>query len=272
MNLEVLVATVDQKDFSLVEKMNMESNAVIANQNGTFDYEKYKAKGGIVKMISTNTRGIGVNRNVALMFSDADILLFSDDDVRYVEGYASEVIKAFQKNPKADAIVFGIDLTRNGKVVSELRNRNSRVHFWNSLHYGACVLAIRRSTVQKYRLVFSTLFGGKSEYLGGEDSLFILDLLRKGGKIYASDYVLGTSATDKSSWFSGYHEKYFYDKGAWLGAAFPRGKHIVKWYFIFHDLKMTKLSMREIHNNINAGIKGYKEKYEINYSDHTERA
>ena len=38
MNIEVLVATMNQKDFSLIKKMNLHGDAVIINQCGKEEY------------------------------------------------------------------------------------------------------------------------------------------------------------------------------------------------------------------------------------------
>lgn len=269
MTLEVLVATISQDDFSLVKSMNISSNVIFANQNNMNKYEEYEFKGYKAKLISTSTKGVGKNRNIAILYSSADILLFADDDVCYNDGYKEAVIKAFEKWPKADAIAFGLDLTKNNKIVSKRRNKNGRVYLWNSLRFGTCVLAIRRTSLQKYNIKFSELYGGGSIYSSGEDSLFIVDLLRKGGKLYASEYVLGTCSTDESTWFTGYHEKFFYDKGAWIACAFPKCKNFLKYYFLLRFSKLTTISWKRRLKLLNQGMYGFNRS--ISYSEWMEK-
>ena len=72
--LQVLVATMHQKDLSLVEKMNIRCDAVIANQA---DKNEILTEDNVT-MITTKTRGVGLNRNIALLAADAEILLFAD--------------------------------------------------------------------------------------------------------------------------------------------------------------------------------------------------
>ena len=79
MDIEVLVATMGQTDCSLAEKMNIKTSAVIANQSQRWDYEE--ADRGRVRMLSTDTKGVGINRNFALELSKGDILLLADDDM-----------------------------------------------------------------------------------------------------------------------------------------------------------------------------------------------
>lgn len=56
-------------------------------------------------MISTQTRGVGINRNFRLHYADADILLISDDDMVFKEGYTKTVEKTFSELPDADTII-----------------------------------------------------------------------------------------------------------------------------------------------------------------------
>lgn len=258
MDLEVLVATVQQKDLSLVERMNLTRNAVIANQCGRWDYEEIQRESGNVRMLSTDTKGVGINRNLALQLAQADILLFADDDLVYYDGALQGVVDAFRQNPDADIIFFGLDMTRNGEIFERRRHKIKRLHTWNSLRFGAARMAIRRDAVLKARLSFSTLFGGGCPYCSGEDTLFILDALRSGLHLYSHSHVLGQCAKDSSSWFSGYDEKYFYDRGAVVACAFPKMKHLMKWYFAWKASKKAKTPLKTVIRLMNLGIRGFK--------------
>lgn len=255
MELEVLVATMGQEDCSLAEKMNIKTAAVIANQCGRWGYEE--TDDGRVRMISTDTVGVGINRNLALQLSKADILLFADDDITYYDGTLRGVIDAFGQFPDADVIFFGIDMTRNGEVFDKRRNKVRRVYLWNSLRYGCARMAIRKDAVIKNRLAFSTLFGGGSLYGSGEDTILIRDCFRAGLRVYSHDYVLGKCAKDTSTWFSGFNEKYFYDRGAMVACAFPRTKHVMKWYMALKSHKKTKVPLKQIICQMNRGIAGF---------------
>lgn len=253
MELEVLVATMGQTDLSLAKTMNVARDMVIANQNGQWDYTRQ----GNVQMLSSDTRGVGINRNYALSLAKGEILLFADDDITYYDSSLQGVIDAFRELPKADVICFGIDMTRNGEVFDKRRNKTKRVHLWNSLRFGAARMAIRREALEKNRLSFSTLFGGGCIYCSGEDSLFLRDCFRAGLKVYSHSYVLGGCAKDSSTWFTGFDEKYMYDKGAWIACAFPKCKHLIKWYFIRKYAKKTKLSRKQVVRLVNQGIRGF---------------
>ncbi len=254
MELEVLVATMEQKDCSLAEKMNITTGAVIANQCDRWDYAEQNG----VRMVSTATRGVGINRNLALQLSKADILLFADDDVRYYDGALEGVLEAFRQLPRADVIFFGLDMTRDGKVFDKRRNKVRRVHLWNALRYGTARMAVRRSAIMEKRLSFTTLFGGGCKYGSGEDTVFIADCLRAGLKVYSHDLVLGTCAKDSSSWFKGYNEKYLYDRGAMVACVFPGLKHLIKYHFARKVTKKQGIPLKKVLRYMNMGIRGFK--------------
>lgn len=257
MELQVLVATMHQKDLSIVERMNIQQSTIIANQCGVWEYEEIKKDYGTIQMISSATTGVGRNRNLALQLAQADILLFADDDVSYYEGTLQGVLDAFDELPDADVIFFGLDITNRGVVKAHYQDKKKHLHFWNSQKYGAPRMAVRRSAITKNRIIFSHLFGGGSLYGSGEDSLFILDCFRNGLKVYAHPYVLGVCAEDNSSWFTGYNEKYMFDIGAFVAAAFPRAKHLMKYYYLWKASQKSSLSLRELRYYINSGIKAY---------------
>lgn len=258
MEFEVLVATVGQTDLSLAEKMNIQQNVLIANQSDRWGYEEVAQPFGRVRMLSTATRGVGINRNLALQLSQGDILLFADDDIVYYDDL-QPVIRAFQELPDADVIFFGIDMTRNGEVIDRRRQKRHRVRTWNSLKYGTCRMAVRRESILKNRLCFSTLFGGGGRYGHGEDTIFIRECLRAGLHLYAHEHVLGACATDSSTWFTGYDEKYFFDMGAILACAFPVARHVVKWHFILKLSKRSKLSMWQVRRITINGMHAFRQ-------------
>ena len=262
MRLEILVATMYQKDCQLVEKMNLcggnaEYGVILANQADRDEIVEDSIQGTPIKMITTKTKGVGLNRNIALMASTADILLFSDEDVTYYDNFQENVCAAFENNEKADVIIFSMHITKDNQITNTVSVKNRRLYLINSLKYGTYVVAIRRSAFLKSRICFSQLFGGGCKFSCGEDSLFISDCFKNGLNVYGSSFVLGECAKDESTWFSGYHKKFFYDKGVFIACMYPRVKQIMKWYYIFRFIKHTELSLAEIRYQINNGIEGF---------------
>lgn len=255
--LQVLVATMRQSDFSLFRKMNLQSDAIFANQNGENSFAVEEIDGHRVTMISTDTVGVGVNRNIALLAADAEILLFADDDTVYYDGYAEAVLRAFDQQPDADLMVFGIDFTKNDAVYKRRSATEGRKRPWRALRYGAGVLAVKRTSLLRANVSFSVLFGGGCIYSSGEDSLFLVECLRRGLKLYGDPFVLGKSAKDASSWFEGYGRKFFYDKGAWIAAAFPKTKRLMKLWFFLRFRKLSELPQKTQLSLMKQGMRNY---------------
>lgn len=255
MNLQVLVATMHQKDASIVQKMNIRCPAVVANQADREEIVTGETAYGEVTMVTTQTRGVGLNRNIALLAANADILLLSDDDVIYNDDMPETVENAFLTLPMADVIIFGMDITKNGVLVERRAERTRRLHVWNSMRYGTYRIAVRRKALLEHNITFHQCFGGGCPFSAGEDSLFLKACFDAGLKVYSHEYVLGSCCKDSSSWFVGYHEKYFYDKGVLVRKLFPRTAYLMALYFGMRFKRETKLSVGQRLKMIYAGVK-----------------
>ena len=257
-NVEVLVATIKNDPTVLCNKMNIKTNAVISCQGKTNLQEEQIINGKTIKIITTNTVGVGKNRNIALVFASGDYLLFSDDDVAYYDGYERIVEQAFSSIKKADFIVFNFDKNDGHEIKKDNNSKIYRLHFYNSLHYGTVRIAVKRDSLLKVNTWFSLLYGGGCSFSNGEDSLFILEMLRKGLVGYRYNKSLGQYDSSNSTWFKGYNAKFFYDKGVWLKNAFPKTCFLMKYYFAKKFQKESNLNKGEILKCLRDGIKGFK--------------
>ncbi len=232
--VEVLVACMHQNDDSLYEEMNLSTDAIFANQADDFLYsETLKPDGNVVKLITTHDRGVGKNRNKALNFASGEYIMCSDQDMIYVDGYADIVERAFKKCPKADIVVFNLEYLNRFTPGRKPYRKPKKVHIWNSMRYGTARVAMRKAAIDKACLSFSTLYGGGAKYSSGEDSLFIRDALRKGLKIYYCPEIIAKVKQEESTWFKGFNEKYFVDKGILIANAFPVFKGVLVYYFAY---------------------------------------
>ena len=212
LSLQVLAVTMHQSDLSLAERMHIEGDALIGNQCDRTAKETVKTEDGEITMYSFDERGVGLNRNNLLMRATADIVLFADDDVVYDEGYRELVLEQFRNHPEADVITFNV-VPIPDTIPPDLNTKWKRVGRLNCLKYGAPRIAARLDRLRGKNLYYSLLFGGGAKYSSGEDSLFIMDCVRSGLKVYAAPVRIGCVKFETSSWFSGYTEKYFKDKG-----------------------------------------------------------
>ncbi len=219
LSLQVLASTMYQTDFNSPQKMNLHSDAILINQCERNEFREIEYNGYHIDFLSFHERGVGLSRNSALMRAKADICLFADEDIVYVDNYSQLVKNAFHQNKKADVIVFNVPSLNTGRPTANII-KNRRCHIWNCLRFGAVNIAVRRSAILKANIFFSLLFGGGAVYSSGEDSLFLIDCLKAGLRVYMSKEVIAHVKQEGSFWFTGYTEKYFLDKGAFACCAF----------------------------------------------------
>ncbi len=231
--IEILCATMHQSDFGKCREMNISLDVLFANQTDRFGYETCEFDGHTVKMVSTPTRGVGKNRNIAITHSTGDILLFADDDMLYADDLESIVSGAFSELPRADVILFGTNYAKDGKIYKTRLPKTERLPKIKALKYGTYAIAVRRSALLGANLHFSELFGGGCRYSYGEDTDLIVQCYKKGLKIYSYHGIIGTTNKDTSTCFTGYGEKYYFDKGA-LAA------HSLGCYAFPYMIKMSK--------------------------------
>ena len=85
--LQMLISAVDKDCKSLLEQMNIESDAVLVNQfiktDGDNYEEEFQQNGHTVKVIGRREKGVGLSRNTALENADHEIIQFADDDIVY---------------------------------------------------------------------------------------------------------------------------------------------------------------------------------------------
>lgn len=247
LSIQVLVATMNQSDYiTLPKSLNLQTDAIIGNQCTQikpieiFTHSSFRGKD--ILWLNFEERGVGLNRNNALMRATADILVFSDDDMTFLDGYEKTVTQVFKENPKADVVIFNI--------MEEIptRRRTQKAHYTTKCGYGFARIACRRESIMKYGVFVNTNYGGGTIYSHGEDSIFLADCNRRNLKILVVPNIIAKLNESRgSTWFKGYNDKYFYDKGnllAAMGISFPITRmffYIIKGGFTKKSLKIAKL-------------------------------
>ncbi len=211
MRVQVLASVMNEEPAALLERMRLESDAVIINQCHRLGLENITYKGHQVQFFSFPDRGVGRSRNEAILRAEGDICLFSDADIVYEPGYAEKISAEFERNPHADMILFNITVEESRRTYHI--TRRGRVRWYNCGRYGAVSFAVRRESLLSSGVTFSLLFGGGARYGSGEDSLFLKDFMDKGFSVYTAPVTIAEETAGESTWFEGYNEKFFRDKG-----------------------------------------------------------
>lgn len=222
MTLQVLVAALEQTDHTLPQKMNLQCAALIGNQCSRNAVEEFDYRGHPIRYYSFAERGVGLNRNTTLMRASADIVLFADEDVVYDDGYADTVLRAYAAHPKADVILFNMKVANAGGQPRDVVTRNRRVGRRGVGRFGAVCISARTRSLKRANVTFHRMFGGGAEFGCGEDTIFLQDCVRRGLQVRTCAQTLGTAVSGTSTWFEGYTDRYFFDKGVLFYYLYPR--------------------------------------------------
>lgn len=253
MELEVLLSCMNQKDISIVNRSNIHVNVVLVNQTDAEKVETYYQENQKIQFICTKDRGLSRSRNLAIKYAKGDICLISDDDEIFIENLAYKVVKAFERLKKADIIIFKMS---NRK--SRLGNKIKKINYFTALQVSSWQIAFRKGSIIRKGILFDSNLGAGTENGGGEEIDFLWKCLKKRLKIYYLPIEIGTVAQETSTWFHGFTEQYFYQRGA--TTRYYMGKkvaYIYGLYFIFAKYNIYKhnCSLRLAFKALTKGIK-----------------
>ena len=257
MDLQVLVATMYQDDYSLLEKMNIDSDAIIANQCDRNEMKRIDYNGHDIKILSFAERGVGLNRNNALMRATSEICLLADDDIVLKSNYSEIILDSFNKNPEAEVIIYNLEEEVPKRFIIK---EKMKIGYLNYMRFGAARIAFRRKSITKHGISFNLHFGGGTEYSAGEDTLFLKDCVKNKLKIIALPIGIGKIQEDRpSTWFEGYNEKYFIDRGALFAAISRRWAKLLCLQFILrhHKLTNTEVEINKAFRLMTQGAKKF---------------
>lgn len=253
----MLISGMNLDTTHVAENMKLEADAIVINQTDSFGFEEYQYKEHRIKIYCMNEKGVGLSRNNALLRADGDIVLFSDEDIVYNEGYAKAVLDAFEANPDIDMIFFNFDVAEDRQTYHI--EKKGRIRSYNCGRYPTYSLAVRREVLHKKGITFSLLFGGGAKYSNGEDSLFIKQCIKSGMKALALPVILGREVPRPSTWFNGYTDKFFYDRGVLYKALYKGlAKPLALRFLIAHrDIMLTNRKLMDAYKLMTQGMKEF---------------
>jgi len=240
MSIEVLISTMNEESIACFKRFNLETDALIINQTDKNAYEEIDTGKFKVRMISTDTRGLGLSRNLAILNSRADILVFADDDEVFETGYSKAIREEFDKHPDVDFFIFKTIIYLNDEEIVKVKEEKD-LKLYNSLRYGSVHFVFKKESIVKNNLSVSTYFGAGTDNGSGEDSLFLRDAFKAGLKIRTSTKLIAKVYNDDSTWFTGYDQKFFIDKGKLAKALFPRTYRLYIEQFLRRHKEMTEV-------------------------------
>lgn len=239
MKLEVLISCMNQNDFSIIERSKVTTDALIINQTSANSYEELKMNDHKVRMISTTERGLSKSRNTAVENSKGDICLICDDDEIFDSNYEKLIIDAYRKIPDADIIAFKMK-----NYPSKLPNKIMKIRYLNSLRLSSWQISFRRESILKNNIKFDLNLGAGTGNGAGEENKFLIDCLKNNLRIYYVPIEIAMVAQEESTWFNGYTESYFIQRGS--TTRYIMGLQMSVLYGIHFAITKRKIYRKEI--------------------------
>lgn len=193
----------------MIKKENISVDLIIINQCDIDDFDEFFLGNQHIRLFYTTERGLSKSRNMALRNMQADIMAIGDDDLVYFDNIDKIILNYYNTNSQADVVVFNID-----DFLKKFPVKPKKCHFFDLLGFKSFQITFNKSI---QGILFNEYFGTGSKYAQhGEENIFLADAWRHRLNIFYSSVKILKRERSESSWFKGYTESYFNDKGAVL--------------------------------------------------------
>lgn len=256
MKIEVLMSCMHQTDGELIRSSGVMGDVVVINQCDRERYDEFKTLNGIARVFSTPQRGLTKSRNMAIEKAKADICLLCDDDEQFVSDYEEKIRSAYENLPYADVIVIKM-LNRP----PSFPDRIMRLRFPQTMKVSSWQISFRREKIVSAGIRFDELLGAGTGNGAEEELKFLIDCQKAGLQIYYAPVEIASVAQTASTWFSGFDEKFFENRGAttrYILGAVPAAVYAVYYVIRKHALYRDDISMWKAFRAIFCGILGDK--------------
>lgn len=254
MTLEVLMSCMHQQDDSLVHISGLIGDVVVINQCDHDSYAETSSAHGHIRMFSTAQRGLTRSRNMAIRNAQADICLLCDDDELFVENYEARILDAYNDIPQADVIIF-----KMANYPTSLDNRVMHLRFPQTMKVASWQISFRRERLLSAGVHFDELLGAGTGNGAEEELKFLLDCERAGLMIYYVPVSIASVAQNTSTWFDGFTETFFENRGA--TTRYILGAGLASLYGLYYVIRKRSMYKKDISsiNALRATFRGIRE-------------
>jgi len=262
--VQVLVSCMHLKDMSIINRMNIQTDAVIVNQCNEDSIVEidFKNDSGItcyVKIINTIERGLSKSRNMAIRnASDNCICLLCDDDEVLYRNYESLILEGYKSFSNADVVAFALNWNGFGKKFSK---QSFKLSLLETLRVCSVQITFKSNSIKENMILFDELLGSGTGNGAGEEHRFMLDCRKKHLNMYYFPNIIASINIGESQWFKGFNEKYFRNYG-WTSYRIFKQRLFSFLIILYYGISKYRLYKKEITmcNAIYYMLKGSYEK------------
>lgn len=192
----------------MIKRSHITSDTVIINQCDEENYKEENICSALLRTFSVTDRGLTKSRNLAISKSQADICIICDDDEIFNDGYEKAVSSAYDALPDADIIIFDM-------VDRPLKWGNSikRLGYIDLMSVSSWQITFRREKLLASGVLFDENMGAGSGNGAEEEFRFLTQCRKAKLRIYHYPFRLASVAQTQSTWFKGFDEEFFVNRG-----------------------------------------------------------
>ena len=250
LNLEILLSCMNEEDLSIIKRINVQTDALMVNQNITnifHEYEDislkvislYDDNNILIRRIDSFSPGLSKSRNLAIKNALGSVCLLCDDDEVLVDGYESIILKCYQKYKDADIICFHVM-----NLPSRLKQTPQHLNQWTVLRIASVQISFRRESILRSGILFDELLGAGTGNGAGEEIKFLRDCVKAGLHLYYVPENIGEISQEKSTWFNGFNRDFFYKRG--ITNRYIFGPLVATLYAAYYSIVKWKLYSKNL--------------------------
>lgn len=210
-------------------------------ENYKLEYAKLSAPH--IMFITMQETGLSKSRNACIENISTDFLLLCDDDNLLTENIYNTLLQSIEKYPDA-IILTGKMLDENMRAVKNYSD-NSFLHtVRTAAKVSSCEMLLKRNWILQNKISFNTQFGLGAIYPGGEEFIFMNDIIKAGGTaryIPVNICILETANTSGRN----YTPAMVTAKGAMI-------RKVYGWKFLFINFAYTIRKYGEYKSSMSA--------------------
>ena len=128
-----------------------------------------------------DSKGVAKSRNSAIENADGKYLLFGDDDVLFNSTEIQKALDYLDKNPKV-SLVLAAAVDEAGKLRKNYPAKETELNVFNSAKAATYEMILRVEHAKSLSVRFDEDFGAGAKNYLGDEYIFIVDLIRAGGR------------------------------------------------------------------------------------------
>ena len=268
-DVEILIATINQDSLDFLVPMFPFlhfSNFQILIVNQTQVGKKLESEYANIRVINSFEKGLSKSRNLALENAVGKILVITDDDVVYQQGFITKIINAYNQFPDAAAINF-CAVKSDGNLMKKYPNRSkTNLNAFDVFNTSSIEMTLNRTILDKTKVKFDEDFGLGGIFEMGEEAIFLFDIKNKKQQLVFEPEIIVKHRKQTSSDKKSITEKYYIQ-----GALFTRifKSNYIYWIFVkfFFDLKQQKIRFRELKSAFKSSKEGHQKFEKLQYGN-----